>query len=289
MLLTIAHTTRYLYSLPARSNINELRLAPEETDRQTPGQLRLNILPGAPLQESRDLFGNLVHYFEVEESHEVLEITSETAVTTHSSADLPLRAMTVPLRERTAPAEDPSLHQFTTDSTFVQKDPATWREAVDLHLAHEKTWGALMLGLSDHIFATCKYREQLVHGMASASDVQRERAGTCQDFAHLMIGYCRALGLPARYLSGYLYDPGLAAARESDFIGSGATHAWVEIHVPGVGWVGIDPTNRRWVDEHYVSVATGRDYHDVAPVRGSLIGGGPERSIEVGVWVSAKS
>ncbi len=288
MRLSISHLTRYLYTAPARSNINELRLSPEETSRQKPGVLSITVEPGAELREMRDLYGNLVHHFEVEDRHEQLTIRSQTEVETTASYDLPMRAMAVPLREFLT-GDQESLYEFTTDSTFVFKNPGTWREAIDVHLNCEKTWGALIQGLSDYVFEYCQYEEQDIHRMANSSEIQECKTGTCQDFSHLLISYCRALGMPARYLSGYLYDPGLDSADNAEFVGSGATHAWVEVHVPGVGWVGIDPTNRRWVDEHYVSVSSGRDYHDVAPVRGSLIGGGQDRSLEVEVMVRAIS
>ncbi|MEM1441924.1 MAG: transglutaminase family protein [Verrucomicrobiota bacterium] len=286
MRLSISHRTQYFYTAPARSNINELRLSPEENARQKPGAIEIQVEPVAELREMRDLFGNLVHHFEVEERHEQLTIHSRAEVETRGSLDLAMRAMTIPLKEFLVEDKE-SLFEFTTDSTFVGKNPETWREAIDIHLSCEKTWGALILGLSDSIFESCEYEEQTIHGMATSEEIQACKKGTCQDFSHLLISYCRALGMPARYLSGYLYDPGLDTKTEADFIGSGATHAWVEVHVPSIGWVGIDPTNRRWVDEHYVSVSSGRDYHDVAPVRGSLIGGGGDRSLEVDVMVKA--
>lgn len=290
MRLSISHLTCYHYPAPARSNINELRLSPEENLRQTPGDHTIRIDPGAPLVETRDLFGNLVHHFEVEDRHGELTIHSSAEVETRSTFDLAMRAMSVPLREFQSEKHE-TLYEFTTDSTFVFKNPATWREAVDVHLSSEKTWGALMQGLSDYVFEYCHYEDQSIHGMATSVEIQECKTGTCQDFAHLMISYCRALGMPARYLSGYLYDPGLdpdlTPGTAAASIGSGATHAWVEVHVPSVGWVGIDPTNRRWIDEQYVSVSSGRDYHDVAPVRGSLIGGGEDRSLTVDVVVRA--
>lgn len=287
MRLSITHTTQYFYSRPARSNINELRLAPLEDSRQQPGNLKISIEPNADLSESRDLFGNLVHHFEVEDRHELLTIRSETEVETQSCQTLSETAYSVPLKEREDPGSSDSenLYEFSSDSTFVRKNPETWREAIDVHLDCGKTWGSVVEGLSNYVFETCRYEEALVHDMASSEDVQRRKCGTCQDFSHLLISYCRALGLPARYISGYLYDPGLEASEENTFFGTGASHAWAEIHVPEVGWVGIDPTNRRWVDENYVSVSFGRDYHDVAPIRGSLIGGGEDRSLEVSVAV----
>lgn len=286
MRLKTFHRTTYFYSLPARSNINELRLAPEETTRQKPGSLSLSIEPGASLKESRDLFGNLFHSFEVEEQHQELSILAQSEVTTKDTADLHHQAMEVPLSEKIPQeVEDPFLYEFLNDSQFVKSNPEIWREALDVREHCHDTYGSLIKGLSDFIFENCIYRDQLIHGMKTCGDIQQCKTGTCQDFSHLLLGYCRNLGIPARYLSGYLYDPGLEAETEPGFVGAESTHAWVEVHVPKVGWVGIDPTNKRWVDEHYISLAFGRDYHDVAPVRGSLLGGGKKRDLKVEVKV----
>tara|TARA_R110002096_G_scaffold203718_2_gene389026 strand:- start:11062 stop:11934 length:873 start_codon:yes stop_codon:yes gene_type:complete len=286
MRLKIFHRTTYTYGLPARSNINELRLAPEETHRQQPGPLQIRVTPNSELDEARDLFGNLVHSFEVEEKHATLEIIAESEVQTHFDPTLPEMAHQIELPD-SPEIEDDLVHDFLVDCTFVERNTAIWREAVDIRLNCEATYGSVVQGLSDFIFESCTYREQIVHLMTTAAEVQSEKIGTCQDFAHLLLAYCRALGIPARYISGYLYDPGIEAATQPEFIGAESTHAWVEVYVPQVGWIGIDPTNRRWVDEHYVTVAFGRDYHDVAPVRGSLLGGGRRRTIDVEVAVKA--
>ncbi len=287
MRLKVTHRTTYCYSSPAWSSQNELRLAPEQNLRQVPDQLELTTAPGAKLSEMRDLFGNLVHSFEVEEKHETLSILAESNVTTQEIPFLTHQAKNVPLSE-TAPIEDhEELHEFLVDSTFVKSDQAIWRDAIDIHLNCGSTYGIVIEALSDHIFENYEYRDQKVHTMTTASQVRQNGGGTCQDFSHLLLGYCRALGIPGRYLSGYLYDPGLDGKHAPELIGAESTHAWVEVYVPGVGWVGIDPTNQCWVDERYVSLAYGRDYHDVAPVRGSLLGGGKHRTLEVEVKVNA--
>ncbi len=290
MRLSIRHKTTYFYSLPARSNINELRLAPEETDRQKPGELEITVDPEAKLWHSRDLFGNLVHSFEVEEKHNQLSVLAESDVET-VPPDLSLRdrAYDLPFGQSAdAVKPDKTKREFSIDSTFVKKNPEIWKEAIDLQYDVGESWGEFIEGVSRYIFENCQYSEQTVHSMTTAAEVQERKSGTCQDFSHLMVGYCRALGIPARYISGYLYDPGLDGPGKNEFIGAEMTHAWTEVHVPGVGWIGIDPTNCKWVDEHYVSAAFGRDYHDVAPIRGSLLGGGPERDLEVEVSVRKK-
>jgi transglutaminase-like putative cysteine protease len=97
--------------------------------------------------------------------------------------------------------------------------------------------------------------------------VINRRCGVCQDFAHAMVALCRCLGIPCRYVSGYFFD----ATRNHSLRGSEASHAWTEVYIPGHGWIGLDPTNNKVVDETYVAVAVGRDYRDVTPVAGTYL------------------
>lgn len=286
MNLSILHETTFHYSLPARSNINEVRLAPEENDRQKPGHLEIVVEPEpeSEMTATRDLFGNLVHAFEVEKKHGELKVLARSHVETLADRERAERAQSTQI-DFEAIREDDSVHEFLVDSKYVSKDPDIWKEAVDVSIVSEPTWGSLAKNLSERVFDTCRWEEQLIHRATTATEIRESRIGTCQDFAHLLIGYCRALGIPARYVSGYLYDPGLDADGEASYTGASVSHAWVDFFTPEIGWVGVDPTNRCWVDEQYVSVAFGRDYGDVAPIRGSLLGGGPKRSIDVKVEV----
>ncbi|MEM9080600.1 MAG: transglutaminase family protein [Verrucomicrobiota bacterium] len=285
MRLHVTHHTLYRYSLPARSSINELRLSPEHTDRQSPSETRFEINPTTKLSSTRDLFGNLVHHFEVEEKHPALSITSTSTVETLPSFSPPETLLHQPLQNPADLQLDDRLRDFLTDSNCIQRDPQTWREALDLQANATPTWSALLEKLNNHIFQTCHYQEQHLHTMRTATQVQRERTGTCQDFAHLLISYLRLLHIPARYTSGYLYDPGLDHNNQPQLIGSGTTHAWVEAFLPDFGWLGIDPTNNCWVNDHYISLAFGRDYHDVVPIRGSFLGGGKNRDLEVSIQI----
>ena len=281
MRLQVTHSTHYRYSLPARASINDLRLSPEDTERQTPETTELTIDPVAELKPTRDLFGNLVHNFEVTDPHLALSITATSIVQTEPDFDPPENLRHLSLKHSSPQHWDDRFHDFLTDSGCVQRDPETWREALDIQARSRKTWATVVEDLSHHIFTTCQYQEQFIHTARTSTQVQRERTGTCQDFAHLLIAYLRHLNLPARYCSGYLYDPGLDGSNQPQLIGTGTTHAWVEAYLPGFGWLGIDPTNNCWVNEHYITLAFGRDYHDVVPIRGSFLGGGNERDLSV--------
>ena len=285
MRLHITHETTYHYSLPARLSVNELRLSPEDSPRQTPGETHFRIDPVATLASSRDLFGNLVHQFEFEDKHPSLNIAVESTVETRPYSPPSHEVLHSPLPHPSKHSGDDHLRDFLSESNCIPRDPETWREALDLQSCSDNTWAGFVLTLSQHIFENCKYCEQHIHTMRAASQVQRERTGTCQDFSHLLIAYLRLLHIPARYISGYLYDPGLDGGTSPELIGSGTTHAWVEAYLPNFGWLGIDPTNNCWVNENYVSLAFGRDYHDVVPIRGSFMGGGNNRELEVSILV----
>ena len=287
MLLRVLHRTTYRYSESARDSMNELRLSPEETVRQQPRSCSIEISPQASLSESRDLFGNLVHSFTIEKEHTLLSVTANSLVETRSFPHLVYRSYTIPIDPLPCTQKGHLPHDFLTGSSCVPPDPHIWREALDIKAGAQDNWGHLLAGIRNHIFETCTYREQHLHVMRTSTEIQRERIGTCQDFAHLMIAQLRSLSIPARYCSGYLYDPGLDGKDSPELLGAAVTHAWVEALVPGIGWLGVDPTNRCWVDERYVSVALGRDYHDIVPIRGSLIGGGKDRSLGVLVEVKA--
>jgi transglutaminase-like putative cysteine protease len=112
-------------------------------------------------------------------------------------------------------------------------------------------------------------------------EVLEQKAGVCQDFAHVMLGMCRALKIPARYVSGYIYN-----GPSGTLAGAQASHAWCEVYLPDLGWRALDPTNNQQADERYVKVAAGRDYADVAPIKGQYRGT-PQKTMNVTVQVTA--
>lgn len=118
-----------------------------------------------------------------------------------------------------------------------------------------------------HVYREWAYAPNTTTAHTHMSEVMRTRRGVCQDFAHVMIGICRSLGIPARYVSGYLYN-----GPDSHLRGSQASHAWCEIFVPGRGWYGLDPTNDTLADDRHIKIATGRDYADAAPISGYFDG-----------------
>jgi transglutaminase-like putative cysteine protease len=270
MKFEIIHRTIYLYASPVRDSFNEARLQPFTNASQTVEYFLLKILPAARLRHHHDFYSNTIHHFEIVEPHTTLLVESHLRVTTRMPV-LPAKTDSPwPLARIGEAALEPRIFDFLQDSHYVELSPEVWRLAVDATLGVTDSWQAA-LAILKFIHDNFKYESLSTSVHTPMRDVLQEKRGVCQDFAHVMIGLCRALKIPALYVSGYL-------ATET----ASATHAWVEILLPGAGWIALDPTHNRPVDDTYVKIAVGRDYADVPPVAGNYKGT-TERKLEVKV------
>ncbi len=263
----IHHRTLYTYSTPARDSFNEVRLTPPTDERQTLEFFSLQTTPTATTRQYADFYHNIVHHFEVAASHTSLLIESYALVSTHSPPALPENTSLPPLS-----SEMPFSFDYLAPTRFVDLDPATWRLAVDATSGVTDPWKTALL-IMRFVHGYLTYAPASTHVHTHLRDVLASRCGVCQDFAHMMLGLCRTLKMPARYVSGYL-------ATED----ASATHAWVEVLLPTVGWHPLDPTHDRQIDGTYVKLATGRDYSDVPPVAG-YYKGSVHRSMQVDVKI----
>jgi transglutaminase-like putative cysteine protease len=274
MKFEIIHRTIYLYASPVRDSFNEARLQPFSNDVQNVDYFLMKILPAARLRHHYDFYSNTVHHFEIVEPHSTLLIESHLRVTTKFPQWPSPTESVWPLARIGEAMQEPRVFDFMQDSHYVEMSPEVWRLAIDATDGITDTWQAA-LALMRFIHQNFKYESKSTTAHTTAHthmvDVLQERRGVCQDFAHVMIGLCRSLKIPALYVSGYL-------ATEV----ASATHAWVEILLPGAGWVGLDPTHNRPTNDTYVKIAVGRDYNDVPPVAGNYKGT-TERKLEVRV------
>jgi transglutaminase-like putative cysteine protease len=268
MKFEITHRTGYTYASPVRDSFNEARLQPFSNAAQTVDYFLLKVLPAARLRHRHDFYSNTVHHFEIIEPHTSLLVESHLRVTTRPPAPPAAADSPWPLARIGEAAREPRIFDFLQDSRYVELSPEVWRLALDTTVGVTDTWQAA-LAIMKFIRTTFKYESNSTTVYTHMRDVLREKRGVCQDFAHVMTGLCRALKIPALYVSGYL-------ATET----ASATHAWVEVLIPGCGWVALDPTHDRPVDETYVKIAVGRDYADVPPVAGNYKGT-TERKLEV--------
>jgi transglutaminase-like putative cysteine protease len=277
MILHLLHRTTFAYAGTARDSFNEARLRPVDDNLQTCRAFNLRISPNIAPREYRDFYGNTVHYFDINAPHRKLVIEAESDIETVPDrsrapvADVPFGELA------TFPDRDFFL-EFLAPSHYVPEDVTIWREA---KIALGDTTTSVLadaIRLGRHVFKVFKYKPNSTGVNTTATDALKLKMGVCQDFAHVMLGLCRQTGIPARYVSGYFFNN----HRRPNEIE--ASHAWVEVMVPGHGWVAYDPTHDRPADERYVKIATGRDYADIRPVSGTYKGA-PTRSLKVEVAV----
>jgi transglutaminase-like putative cysteine protease len=264
MLLKITHETDLAYTAPINETVMELRMAPRQEQDQHRLSFRLAIGPAAPVTGYFDWHGNLVHAFTINAFHERIRIVSTSVVETHRPMEDPES-----LSDRwpiNVEQLDYSVRDFLRFGASVVDVPELRELAATLDAKPGMPLGELamaMLRLIDEKFA---YEKGVTSATSPITEVLNHRRGVCQDFAHLMIGLGRVMGIPARYVSGFLHPEG------ERYRGYTQTHAWCEFYFPSVGWVGFDPTNKCLTSAHFVRVAIGRDYRDVPPNRGMFKG-----------------
>ena len=269
----IFHRTRYTYATPVRDSFNDVRLQPMPIPEQTVESFLLRVLPSSRLTHFKDFYSNWVHHFEIVEPHGYLLIEATSRVITHPPPPLPDASICSFVQMREAPNIE-RCFDYLRESRFVELSPEAWKLALDATVGLDDVWQAA-LALMRVVLGFLKYESASTHVHTHMSEVMRERRGVCQDFAHLLLGLCRSLKIPARYISGYL-------ATET----ASATHAWIEVFVPGQGWRGLDPTHNCQIGETHVKIANGRDYADVSPISGNYRGT-RERKMEVEVRITA--
>ena len=270
---SILHRTRYTYSTPVRDSFNDVRLQPMPIPEQTVESFLLKVLPAARLTHSKDFYSNWIHHFQIIEPHSHLLIEANSVVDTHPPALLPDEPICPYDRMREAPNIE-RCFDYLLESRFVELSPEAWKLALDATVGVADAWQAA-LALMRFVHGFLKYESASTHVHTHMSEVLRDRRGVWQDFAHLLIGLCRSLKIPARYVSGYL-------ATEA----ASATHAWIEVFVPGHGWRGLDPTHNCQLTGEYVKIGNGRDYADVSPISGNYRGT-RDRKMEVEVRITA--
>ncbi len=286
--LSIEHETRYRYDAPVSVSRQLMHLSPRTLPWQSVLSSAIDVLPTpSELDWRDDYFGNHTLDVSITEAHEELVITAR--------ADLELFPHAPDLAQTPGPAWEtvrallhaaqpvPPLDaaQVMFESPQIPTLPALARYAAP-SFAPGRPLLEAVLELNQRIHTDFAYDAEATSVATPLAEVLSQKRGVCQDFAHLMIGCLRAQGLAARYVSGYLLTtppPG-----KPRLIGADATHAWVSVFVPELGWVDFDPTNDCLPDTDHITVAWGRDFSDVTPVRGVILGSG-DQELEVKVTV----
>lgn len=285
----VRHITTYRYGEPVLLSHHAAHLAPRDTSGQRHGDIRLRLSPlPAVLQDGKlDYFGNPITFFTIQEAHSKLVVDASFVVETSRQPALP--------------------HLDATAWERVAADLANggrpqMAEAMDFlypsyqvpHLREARTYAEpsftpgrplteAVVDLMGRIHADFTYDPEATAVGTPLAEVFAERRGVCQDFAHLGIAALRAMGLAARYVSGYIRT--LPPPGKPRLIGADASHAWMSVFVPGWGWLDLDPTNDKLAGEDHITVAWGRDYDDVSPIKGVVLGGGVHQ-VDVSVDVA---
>lgn len=271
ILLSISHLTRYTYEGAVQDSFNEARLQPITDTLQQCRDFRFKIDPASSVRDYPDFYANCVHYFDVPQPHESLEVLAESEVQTIPETRGPIPKAGV------KSLEEPSVREQNFDflhaSEFVSLEADVWREAIDaLPGGVSDVWNDTAT-IGEYIHRNYKYTPLSTNVNTRATEVIKKKQGVCQDFAHLMLGICRTHGIPARYVSGYFLNQHKLPGEIE------ASHAWLEVFIPDYGWKGYDPTHRREADTRYVKLAVGRDYGDIRPVGGTFRGKGTRKMV----------
>jgi transglutaminase-like putative cysteine protease len=287
MIFELSHKTVYRYSAPVAQSHHLVHLAPRPVERQKVARHTIIVEPApASRMDFTDAFGNPATILTVEQDHAELLIHSrgQIEVVARGKPDLaasaPWETLAAGLGAGAGP-HDLDLLQYVCASRYAR--PA--RDVYDYARESFPQGRSVLEGVMDltnRIHASFKYDARATDVATSVTELLRIRRGVCQDFAHLAIAGLRSLGLPARYVSGYLLTH--PPEGQPRLQGADASHAWISVWAPETGWVDFDPTNNLIPSEEHITIAYGRDYHDVSPIAGVLLGGGEHR-VDVAVDV----
>ena len=299
---TVRQTNRFVYSAPISESVVEVRMQPRSDGRQRCLRFELTPQPRARVFAYQDALGNVVHHFDIPSRHARLSLTADAIVDMLPAPLIPESVPTNAWDELDADATAGEGWHMRHPSRFARETPLLADLAEELHWRRDADPLTMMRRLNFALFRAFTYAPRQTHVDSPIDDALKARAGVCQDLAHIMIAMARRIGIPCRYVSGYLSPSPDGHDRSVD----GATHAWAEAYLPSLGWVGFDPTNDVLAGERHLRVAVGRDYGDVPPTRGVFRGEAAselsvivtvslsdvpmktERVMPVSTWVSAQ-
>jgi transglutaminase-like putative cysteine protease len=281
----VEHLTRYVYASTVAASHHVAYLRPRQLPHQHVRAHRLEVEPAIAHGTQRtDFFGNVADHFQILTPHTELQVRAASLVDVDERSAVDA-SISPPWQQVKASFEQagtaPAIAQFVYPSPYAPIDPDV-REYASASFTPERTLLEAAVHFMQRINAEFTFDPSATSVANPVDRVLAEQRGVCQDFAHLQVSGLRSLGLAARYVSGYLLtDPPRGQPR---LIGADASHAWLAVYCPYHGWVDLDPTNGVIVGQRHVTLAWGRDYGDVSPLRGVLTGGA-EHTLEVGVSV----
>ncbi len=287
----VRHTTEYKYGAPVTLCYNMAHLLPRNTLNQRCSSRRINVSPTPIYQrEGMDYFGNSTFYFSIQEPHSrlVIDVVSyfeientnhNKLVDTHLLTCGEVRAMLA----NPMSADIRMVKEFVLNSAQIRTSKVLAAYARDIFSDRKPILSAAM-EFTKKIFEEFAFDPSATNVTTPPEQVLKEKRGVCQDFAHLAIACIRSVGLPARYMSGYIET--LPPPGQEKLVGADASHAWFAIYIPDLGWVEFDPTNNIMPSDQHIVTAWGRDYSDVTPLQGVIFDGGDSQVLNVSVDVA---
>lgn len=274
----IQHITRYTYQEPVRDSANQIMLYPIKDENQFVESQKITISGEPHLEVYQDYYGNSIGYFMNIAPHIELSIESTITVIT--------KPVLLPADEAAAAIQWKHLEELKYNVPFIdflKQEPfealTEVKALADAGAYHFVSVFTAASQLNEYVYNNFQYITGITSVTTTLDEIWKLKAGVCQDFAHFLLAMLRLLGIPARYVSGYV------CPHDHNLRGEGATHAWVEAYIPFYGWIGLDPTNNCIVNDQHVRLAVGRNFSDVSPVRGTYKGTA-KQTLEVGVSVS---
>ncbi|HET7628619.1 MAG TPA: transglutaminase family protein [Bacillales bacterium] len=275
----IRQTNHFTYEGSVSHSINQFRLKPIEDHEQKCLSFDVTIDPEATCYIHNDYWGNHVETFYIWESHDKLMIETHSVVEVCKKQIPPSPSFNEEMLQMfDSDAFKQEYAEFLVQTDYTTIDQAKIEAVTDKIWEQSKDPHDFVNRVNTYLYETFTYVPGATTVETKAEEVLNNEEGVCQDYTHVMLALCRHRGIPARYVSGYIYVDENSAMR-----GDAATHAWVEIALPNIGWVGFDPTNNVIAKDQHIRLAVGRDYQDIVPVKGIYIGG--KQHLQVGVSV----
>jgi transglutaminase-like putative cysteine protease len=258
----IHHITRYEYDRPVKESMNNILIYPFQSKEQETLQHELSITGNPEVFTYNDYWGNKAGSFNLLPPHRELVIESKLLIRTLTPTQAAIPATTLA-----------DIGDFASSIELIELLRVSRVKSIDVLSMYteelfdpRKTVAQLVEDTCTFIFQHFTYIKGITNIETTVDEILEKKAGVCQDFAHVMLELLRMMGIPSRYVSGYI------CPNKNGMRGEGATHAWVEAFIPGYGWAGVDPTNNVWVSNHHVKLAVGRNFQNCSPIKGSFKG-----------------